>query len=41
MRSLMTSGKLRTQISNFEDMKLDQIELEIDYAKLRDAMRAQ
>ncbi len=41
MRSMMSSGKLSTQISNFDELKLDSIHLEIDYAKLRDAMRAQ
>lgn len=39
LKSLLTSGRVRANIGNFADMPLDRIRLEIDYARLRDAMR--
>jgi len=41
LKSLMTSGRMRANIGNFADMPLDRIQLEIDYDRLREAMRAQ
>jgi hypothetical protein len=39
LRALLTSGRVRTTIGNFNEMPVDKIKLEIDYSKLRDAMR--
>lgn len=39
LKSLLTSGRVRANIGNFADMPLDKIRLEIDYARLRDAMK--
>jgi hypothetical protein len=39
LKSLLTSGRVRTNIGNFQDMPLDKIRLEIDYARLREAMK--
>lgn len=36
LRTLMTSGRMKTEVTN-----LDRIRLEIDYARLRDAIRAE
>lgn len=39
LKALLTSGRVRTTVSNFSEMPLDKIRLEIDYTKLRDAMK--
>lgn len=39
LKDLLKSGQLRAEVTNFGDLKLDEIKLEIDYAKLRDAIR--
>jgi hypothetical protein len=39
LKSLLTSGRVRTNIGNFQDMPLDKIRLEIDYARLREAIK--
>lgn len=39
LKSLLTSGRVRANIGNFADMPLDKIRLEIDYTRLRDAMK--
>jgi hypothetical protein len=39
LKALLTSGRVRTTVSNFSEMPLDKIRLEIDYMKLRDAMK--
>jgi len=36
MKAAMLSGRVRTEVTNLNDLKL-----EIDYAKLRDASRGQ
>jgi hypothetical protein len=39
LKELLKSGQLRAEVANFGDLKFDDIKLEIDYAKLRDAIR--
>jgi len=39
LKSLLTSGRVRANIGNFADMPLHKIRLEIDYVRLRDAMK--
>ncbi|MFM7260531.1 MAG: hypothetical protein ACKO3W_07995 [bacterium] len=39
LKSLLTSGRVRANIGNFADMPLDKMRLEIDYDRLRDAMK--
>lgn len=39
LKDLMRSGQLRAEVTNFGDLKLEEIKLEIDYAKLREAIR--
>ncbi len=41
LKSLLTSGRVRANIGNFADMPLDRIRLDIDYDRLREAMRDQ
>lgn len=39
LKALLTSGRVRSSISNFSEMPLEKIRLEIDYVKLREAMK--
>lgn len=39
LKALLTSGRVRTNVGNFSEMPLEKIRLEIDYVKLRDAMK--
>lgn len=39
LKALLTSGRVRTNISNFSEMPLEKIRLELDYVKLREAMK--
>lgn len=39
LKALLTSGRVRTNVGNFSEIPLEKIRLEIDYVKLRDAMK--
>ncbi len=40
LRALMTGGKMKTSVSNFDEMPLEKVKLEIDYSKLAAAMQS-
>ncbi|MEY3143652.1 MAG: hypothetical protein RLY21_2145 [Planctomycetota bacterium] len=39
IKDLIKSGQIRAEVSSFADLKREDIKLEIDYAKLREALR--
>jgi hypothetical protein len=39
IKDLIKSGQIRMEVSNLGDLKRGDMKLEIDYAKLRDALR--
>lgn len=41
LKAMLSSGRVKTEITNLDEIEFKGVKLEIDYAKLRDAMRAQ
>lgn len=39
LKDIMRNGQLRAEVTNLSDLKLDSVKLEVDYAKLREAIR--
>lgn len=39
IRELLQSGQIRSEVTNFADLKQPDVKIDIDYAKLRDALR--
>ncbi|MFM7134704.1 MAG: hypothetical protein ACKO0W_10345 [Planctomycetota bacterium] len=41
LKAILTSGRIKAEITNLDKIEQGEVKLEIDYAKLRDALRAQ